>query len=100
IYGVDMRQFQPPTSWTPKPWRPRLLAVMSLDVNKDPLGLLHAFRDLRKKVPGASLTLLARAPLTPAVGDFVRGHGLSDAVALRDPCTRDEIARLMREACD
>ena len=73
---------------------------MSLDANKDPLGLLNAFHALREKVPGARLTLVGVGPLQSAVRKFVRDNGLSDVVTLHDPCSRDEIARLMRDACD
>jgi glycosyltransferase involved in cell wall biosynthesis len=98
--GVDLDRFFPPTQWRPRTKSPRLLGVMSLDSNKDPFCLLRAFVELRKEVPGACLILVGAGPLRASVQNFVQANGLSHRVILRDPCNRDEVARLMRESCD
>jgi SAM-dependent methyltransferase len=46
--GVDTALFYPPIHWTPSADRPRILSVMSLDENKNPLLLLEAFKRLHK----------------------------------------------------
>lgn len=51
---------------TPPPGTRRLLSVARLDVQKDPLGLLDAFRLIRTECP-ATLTLLGRGQMEPAV---------------------------------
>jgi len=98
--GVDTAQFRPPERWQPDAARPKILAVMSLDENKNPLLLLRAFQRLRQRAPGATLTLAGTGPLEAEVRTAVEAQGLCPAVRLLGQCSRLEIARLMREECD
>jgi glycosyltransferase involved in cell wall biosynthesis len=98
--GVDTAQFRPPQHWAPDPARPKLLAVMSLDENKNPLLLLHAFQRLRQTVPGATMTLVGTGPLEEQVRQTIVSLGLEQVVRLPGHCSRLEVARLMREECD
>lgn len=98
--GVDTRRFHLKTGVKPDPHNPRLLAVMTLNENKNPLLLLEAVRRLRAQVPGARLTLVGRGPLEATVRETIQHPELRGAVTLRDFGPREEIARLMREECD
>src|SRR5947209_2495530 len=83
-----------PRRWAPDRARPRLLAVMSLDENKDPLLLLRAFARLRQTVPGATLTLVGTGPLAREVRQTIDALELGQAVLLPGHCSRLEVARL------
>jgi glycosyltransferase involved in cell wall biosynthesis len=98
--GVDADLFRPPARWSPDPSRPRLLAAMSLDENKNPLLLLRAFQRLRRDVPGATLTVVGTGPLEAPVRALVKALGLQPAVRLLGYRARPDLARLMREECD
>jgi glycosyltransferase involved in cell wall biosynthesis len=98
--GVDAALFYPPPRWEPDPQRPRFLAVISLDENKNPLLLLDAFRRLRQELPGAQLDIVGQGPLYAQVAEAIRHEGLSESVALLGYRTRSEVARLMRDGCD
>lgn len=98
--GVDTAQFYLPPQRAADPARPRLLSVISLDANKNPLLLLDAFKQLLADVPGATLTIAGDGELRGAVEAKVNAEGLGRAVTLLGFRPRAEIARLMREACD
>jgi glycosyltransferase involved in cell wall biosynthesis len=98
--GVDTDAFALPDRWQPDPAAPRLLSVTALEAYKNPLLLLEAFRRLRQEVPRATLTLVGAGPLEPQVRAFLREHALQQSVSLPGRCSRAEVARLMREACD
>jgi glycosyltransferase involved in cell wall biosynthesis len=98
--GVDSAQFRPPTRWVPDPARPKLLAVMSLDENKNPELLLGAFRRVLVDVPGATLSLIGAGPLEARLRELVPSLELGHAVRLLGHCTRPAVAQRMREECD
>jgi glycosyltransferase involved in cell wall biosynthesis len=98
--GVDTTLFQPPLRWKPDPERPKLVSVISLDDNKNPMLLLKAFERLLADVPGARLSVVGQGPLRGAMDEYISARKLGASVTLLGYKNRNEISRLMRESCD
>jgi glycosyltransferase involved in cell wall biosynthesis len=104
--GVDTELFHPACESERPAGRsesPRLLFVGYFAPYKNLPLLLEAFARVLRRLPGATLQMVGGAR-TAADEAELRQHierlGIGGHLALRGFCTRDEIARLMREACD
>ncbi len=98
--GVDTALFHPPVRWQPDPAAPRLMFVGFLVEIKNLPLLLDAVAQLRRRVPGATLTLVGDGPLRGWVEMRIRALGLDTAVRLVGERSRAEVAALLREECD
>ncbi|MBI5102210.1 MAG: glycosyltransferase [Nitrospirae bacterium] len=101
--GVNTELFHPGTQGR-VPEYPKaeqeLLTVISLDENKNPFCLLEAFKKLREKGLGCRLRIVGDGPLFGKIKDWTGRNGLAGSIELLGRRTREEIAALMRDACD
>ena len=100
---VDTELFSPPTDWRPEPAAPRIVFVGYFVPIKQIPMLLEAFRQVRRSIPGARLSLVGGGEIEQQEKDLlveIRGMGLEDSVEVLGHQSRQEIARIMREKCD
>lgn len=75
-----------------------LVTVGRLDMQKDPLLLLEAYRMVLVKNPTARLILVGDGVLRPEVEDKISAHGLGDRVVLAGLQPPRDVARLLQAA--
>jgi glycosyltransferase involved in cell wall biosynthesis len=100
---VDTDMFTPPAEWRPEPAAPRIVFVGYFVPIKQLPMLLEAFRQVRRSVPGARLSLVGGGEIEQQEKDLlveIRGMGLDGSVEVIGHRSREEIARIMREECD
>ena len=78
--GVDGRFYRPVTKAVAAD--PIVLCIGRLVPQKDPVGLLEAFRLLTRKVAGARLILLGNGPMRQTLKRKIRSMSLADCVRL------------------
>jgi glycosyltransferase involved in cell wall biosynthesis len=93
--GVDLRLFhevQPPTEG------PRLAHVGALTPVKDQATLLHAFAELRRRVPELRLEIAGHGPLRGELQRLAWHLGVADDVVFRGEVAHDALPRVYAAA--
>lgn len=100
---VDTNLFTPPSDWTPNPVAPRLLFVGYFVPIKNLPLLIEAFRRVLAVRPGATLTLVGGGEVPAqevALAEQIEQAGVASRVTVLGYMGREDVAALMRNACD
>jgi glycosyltransferase involved in cell wall biosynthesis len=93
--GVDLRLFN---AAEPSADAPRLVHVGALTPVKDQATLLHAFAELRRRLPEVQLEIAGQGPLLDRLQQLASQLGVADGVVFRGEVAHDALPRVYAAA--